>query len=367
VAHAGLGAAWAANGKRPPVLVATCPSHDTEGAQPPAPPRSRVVSPPALTPLTPASAAFPRSSASLRRRRVTEGGADGELTFERDGRVGGAGARKDGRLAAAAGAPAAATVPLRTYNVTFVFPAEGGHVELAVPGETAIVRMKQQLWQARAAQADAKPLGAIDKYCLKYLDPEQQPVELFDEDQTLSSVSILPKWLAAKQPITFTVEQKRAASSGDKILGIKIGSLIGFSLHTLDQKYDMEINSFRRKMVRVRRNAVRLREKLLYNLALAVETTECPPKCVGRTSRCRGRARARVRLTPPMLAAIAIAEWMTSIRKLLKRDKIEVIVHLPAKLLRTTSSGHDNVGSKRMVDCAWCRNGDGVAAPFAAR
>jgi len=42
----------------------------------------------------------------------------------------------------------------------------------------------------------------------------------------------------------------------------------------------------------------------------------------------------------------------TSIRKLLKRDKIEVIVHLPAKLLRTTSSGHDNVGSKRMVDCA---------------
>jgi hypothetical protein len=213
---------------------------------------------------------------------------------------------------------------LRSYTATFLFPAEGGQIELTVPGavqpvcllcprrlrtpthanvnvyvsvcasmyvymwtgETAIGKIKEELWRQRTATsssssaAGAKALGPPDRYAIKYTDQDGLAVELLDEDQPLSSVAILPVWATQLRPLTFTVEQRRAASRQDKSVGAKIGVLIDYGMFQLDQVTDLEVNAFRRKMVRVRRLAIKERKALPYLFSPAYEPTEMPPRCV---------------------------------------------------------------------------------------
>ena len=145
--------------------------------------------------------------------------------------------------------------------------------------------MKEQLWQLRTATV-GKPPGPIDKFCIKYLDNDSLTVELFDEDQTLSSVSILQSWVTSNRPIVFTVDAKRPASRQDKNVGVKISSLIDYGLHQLDKMYNFEVSAFRRKMVRVRRVAIRQRNYTQYLFAPTFDPREVSPRCVGCTRAC---------------------------------------------------------------------------------
>ena len=100
-------------------------------------------------------------------------------------------------------------------------------------GETAIGQVKEVLWKRRSETG--KALESIDKYCLKYTDLEGTTVELFDEDQPLSSVSMIPIWQSLRKPIEFSVELRRTMSQQDTALVSKISALIGYNMQQLDK------------------------------------------------------------------------------------------------------------------------------------
>jgi len=164
-----------------------------------------------------------------------------------------------------------AHVPAQVYGAEFLFPGEGKFL-WDFSGDSTILQVKEDLWRLKD-NMNVPDLMEPDLYCLKFRGPEGELIELFDEQQLLQNVSMMATWKARGAKPTFQVDfRKKAPSKQEQHFNKKIGNLIGFGLYQFDYLKDPEVDTFRRRVERVRRVALRDRDPFKYFTEPLIET-----------------------------------------------------------------------------------------------
>src|SRR5690606_1237273 len=105
-----------------------------------------------------------------------------------------------------------------------------------------------------------------DDYRLVYTTLEGEVIELFDEQQIFHTISYVRQMQSSGGKIRFqVVTRHKSLPKQAQIVNKKIGNLIGFGLYRFDYLKDMEVDIFRRNMVRVRQEAVEMCDEFVYS------------------------------------------------------------------------------------------------------
>ena len=164
-----------------------------------------------------------------------------------------------------------AHVPAQVHAAEFLFPGEAKFL-WDFSGDSTILQVKEDLWRLKD-NINVQDLKEPDLYCLKFRGPDGELVELFDEQQLLQNVSMMATWKARGAKPTFQVDfRKKAPSKQEQLVNMKIGNLIGFGLYQFDYLKDPEVDTFRRRVERVRRVALRDRDPFKYFTEPLIET-----------------------------------------------------------------------------------------------
>lgn len=139
------------------------------------------------------------------------------------------------------------------------------HISPSNLDDFSVESVKDRLWKQPDLPKKAMPPSF---YVLAYINAiTGDQVELFDEQQTFRTISILKHWLQHGIPFKFQVVPRKQPLAKDlQLVNKKIGSLIGFGLYRFDYFRDIEVDVFRRTMVSVRREATKNRDPVSYIL-----------------------------------------------------------------------------------------------------
>jgi hypothetical protein len=168
---------------------------------------------------------------------------------------------------------------IQTFPITFDFPTSDLSVEMVIQGDHTVGQIKDNLWsllREKGMMEDDGLLTDPEKFIFTYR-LRDDTYELYDEQQIFQTTAVVQVWRKEKAESGFlTVELKKSETKEEKTLNMEIGAMIGIGLYQLQFANNDELDITRRKMVAVRRYAVRSRDTVQYSMETDTTFQEVP-------------------------------------------------------------------------------------------
>ncbi|KAI3637772.1 hypothetical protein MIR68_004421 [Amoeboaphelidium protococcarum] len=132
-------------------------------------------------------------------------------------------------------------------------------LKMEVAADEPIYLMKDNLWSHPLLPQSISSRPS-EQFVLKFINADQQMVELYDENQIFHSISVIKYWLMTGQQFTFYVFPQKRLSKRQQLMSKKIGNILNFGLYRFDYLQDDETDIFRHQMVGVRQQIIEQRD-----------------------------------------------------------------------------------------------------------